>query len=291
MNVMRLLHFLSFASIAVFGLLSYTAQADEYNFALVRCNTAAGVVNIQEGATEDDMNFRNAPAGYQLEWLGKLVEYVQPPKGTPDDAVHGTYRRKIGDWRLSCILKGVVYDVVISPWSEEDMVMAPCGPGDPNLELTVFRDKHILVRNLRFGGGCLRDIEPILAIKLSETRQEVTLEKAFVSPTHETRSDIDITYAKMPLFEQSAVLGPKIDPRRFPHALGERSLRHSTPRLSATARGLFGRDSTRNHPCLFCYSSYWIRNRSGWRSGRRGHVRPPQSTAESPAICHTTCQT
>jgi len=115
------------------------------------------------------------------------------------------------------------------------------------LELTVFRDKHILVRNLRFGGGCLRDIEPILAIKLSETRQEVTLEKAFGSPAHETRSDIDITYAKMPLFEQSAVLGPKIDPRLFPHALGERSLRHSTPRLSDR--------SISSSRSLQCYSS------------------------------------
>lgn len=184
--------------------LTYAAHADTYDCALVRCNSTAGVLVVREDFTEDDVNSYKAPAAYQSKWLGALVEYLSPPKGVPNDATRGTYRHKIGDWRLSCALKGVVYQIVVSPWSEDDMVMGQCGAGDPDLELTVFRDKHLLVRNLRLGGGCLHGNAIFLDVKLSETQNDVTLGDIRVPYSEKvTVPDIHIPYSRMPLFDQS----------------------------------------------------------------------------------------
>lgn len=221
MDVGRINRLISVAAILMFAFLSYASHADENDFALVRCNSAAGVLNVREDSTEDDVEAYKAPAGYQSKWLGTLVEYVSPPKGVSDDAVHGTYRRKIGDWRLSCTLNGVVYSIVVSPWNEENMVQAHCGPGDPDLELTVFRGRRMLIRDLRFGGGCLHSNATFLAVRLSESQQDVTLENILVPPSYKAGTDIRIPYSKMPMFDQtkSTILGPK---------KGERELSLST---------------------------------------------------------------
>ena len=51
------------------------------------------------------------------------------------------------------------------------MVMGECGGGDPDLALTVRRDKRLLVKDLQLGGTCSigpNDAVVIEALKLSE---------------------------------------------------------------------------------------------------------------------------
>src|SRR5208282_413420 len=134
-------------SVIAFALFAHPAHADMRNFALVRCDDTAGELIVTEDSTEEDGY--KALEGYQSKWLDQLVEYISPPDAASDDGTTGTYRHKIGEWQLSCTLKGAVYSIVISPWSVNDMVMGQCGGGDPDVELTVRRDKRVLVNNLR----------------------------------------------------------------------------------------------------------------------------------------------
>jgi hypothetical protein len=83
------------------------------------------------------------------------------------------------------------------------MVQAQCGPGDPDVELTVFRNRQMLVRNLRFGRGCLHPTATFLAVKFSEAQKSATFEKVFIPKSEKAATNIDISYAKMPLFDQS----------------------------------------------------------------------------------------
>src|SRR5208283_3106319 len=199
MDVGRFLRLLSVSAIAGFAFLTHTARADTWILALVRCDEAAGALEVKEDSTKDDVEKYKAPEGYQSKWLGELVEYISPPEGTPDDAVHRTYRHKIGEWQLSCTLKGVVYTVVISPWSANDMVMGECGGGDPDVELTVLRDKRVLVRNLQLGGTCSigpNDPVYLAAVKLSEPQKIAALD------------DIHIPYSDMPTLDQRKLADP-----------------------------------------------------------------------------------
>jgi hypothetical protein len=148
---------------------------------------------VKEDSTEDDVNNYKTPGGYQLKWLDDLVEYISPPGGAADDATSGTYRHKLRDWQLSCTLKGAVYSIVISPWSVNDMVMGQCGGGDPDLALTVRRNKSLLVKDLEFGGTC--SIGPnnavvIEALKLSEPERVAMLD------------DRKIPYSEMPTLDR-----------------------------------------------------------------------------------------
>lgn len=205
MNVVRLRRLISVSALAALVLFTHTARADTSNFALVRCDATSGELEVTEGFTEDGVEKYKTPEGYQSKWLGELVEYISPPDGTPDDAVHGTYRRKIGEWKLSCTLKGTVYNVVISPWSVNDMVMGECGGGDPDVEVTVRRDKRVLVKNLRLGGGCSigpDDSVSIGAVKLSEPQKTAALD------------DIKIRYSDMPLLDQKTLRNTEKYPNR-----------------------------------------------------------------------------
>jgi hypothetical protein len=193
MDVVRFPHVLSVSTIAALALFTHTVRADTWNFALVRCDEAAGELEVKGDSTEDAVEKYKTPEGYQSKWLGELVEYVSPPDGTPDDVEHGTYRHKIGEWQLSCTLKGAVYNVVISPWSINDMVMGECGGGDPDVELTVQRNKRVFVKNVRLGGTCSigpNDSVFIGSVKLSEPQKTATL------------GDIKIPYSDMPLLDQ-----------------------------------------------------------------------------------------
>jgi uncharacterized protein YecT (DUF1311 family) len=59
------------------------------------------------------------------------------------------------------------------------MVMGKCGAGDPDVELTVRRDKRLLVRSLRLGGSCSTEPSDTLGIgtvNLSEPHGLATLD-------------------------------------------------------------------------------------------------------------------
>jgi uncharacterized protein YecT (DUF1311 family) len=185
----RILPLVLILIISAFALFAKSAHAEFHTFALVRCDETAGELIVTEDATEEVEKYK-APEGYQSKWLDQLVEYISPPDGASDDATTGTYRHKIGDWVLSCTLNGAVYGIIISPWSVNDMVMGECGGGDPDVELTVRRDKRLLARNLRLGGTCSTgpsDALGIGTVKLSEPQRVATLD------------DRKIPYADMPL--------------------------------------------------------------------------------------------
>ena len=199
MDVGRFPRVLSLSAIAGFAFFAHAVRADTFNFALVRCDEAAGELIVKEGSTEDEADQYATPEGYQSKWMDKLVEYISPPDSTPDDATQGTYRHKIKDWQLSCTLRGVAYKVVISPWSANDMVMGQCGGGDPDVELTVLRDKRVLVRNLQLGGSCsIGPNDPVYVgvVKLSESRKIAALD------------DIHIPYSDMPTLDQRKLVDP-----------------------------------------------------------------------------------
>lgn len=177
-----------------------------WNFALVSCNRDSNTVDIQEANYDNfDETGYSAPAGYQSKWLGSLVKYVSPPEGAPDDAIHGTHREKIADWRVSCRLSGHDYLIVVSPWSLNDMVQGQCGPGDPDLKLTVYRDKVLLINSQRFsyGGECMEDNgpSPFFSVKLSESRKEVTIGD-IAGENGSKLPDFQIPYSQMPKFDQ-----------------------------------------------------------------------------------------
>ncbi|MEW9570715.1 hypothetical protein ABQJ54_03060 [Rhodanobacter sp. Si-c] len=202
MNRIQWLRFVPIAIIVGFALVGRPAHADDWsNFALVGCDAATNVVDVQEISVDGDQETYPAPSGYRSKWLGSLVKYISPPEGVPDDAVHGTYRKKIGDWKVSCTLKGNVYLIIVSPWSLNDMVMGQCGPGDPDLELTVYRDRKLLVKNLRFSyaGECMQDnnLAFFLRVKLSEVKRVVT-----IGDISSKIPEFDIPYSQMPKFDQ-----------------------------------------------------------------------------------------
>lgn len=202
----QLFRFLPIAIIVIFATIYQPAYADSSNFALVGCNTTTNVVDIQEVSVDGDTETYPATNGYQSKWLGSLVEYVSPLEGVPDDAVHGTYRRKIGDWTVLCALNGSVYKIVVSPWSLNDMVQGQCGPGDPDLKLTVYRDGRLLINNLRFSysGECMQDnpIALFLSVKLSEVRKEATIGN-IIGENYAKLPEFQIPYSQMPRFDQS----------------------------------------------------------------------------------------
>jgi hypothetical protein len=202
----QFLRFLPVVIVVVFAMNCRPAHADSSNFALVGCDAAASVVEVQEVSVDGDTDTYPAPNGYQSKWLGTLVKYVSPPEGVPDDAVHGTYRQKIGDWTVSCTLNGSVYQVRVSPWSLNDMVQGQCGPGDPDLELTVYRDGKLLINHLRFSyaGECMQDnpIALFLSVKLSEARKEVTIGN-IIGDNGAKLPEFEIPYSQMPQFDQS----------------------------------------------------------------------------------------
>src|SRR6267154_5661472 len=117
MDVVRISRRIAISAISAFALFAHPVHADTRNFALVRCDEAAGELIVKEDSTEDDGHNYKTPEGYQLKWLDDLVEYISPPGGAADNATSGTYRHKLRDWQLSCTLKGAVYSIVISPWS------------------------------------------------------------------------------------------------------------------------------------------------------------------------------
>jgi uncharacterized protein YecT (DUF1311 family) len=179
MDVVPIARRIAISAISAFALFAHPVHADTRNFALVRCDEATGELIVKEDSTEDDVDNYKTPEGYQLKWLDDLVEYISPPGGATDDATSGTYRHKLRDWQLSCTLKGAVYSIVISPWSVNDMVMGECGGGDPDLALTVRRNKRLLVKDLQLGGTC--SIGPnnavvIEALKLSEPERVAMLD-------------------------------------------------------------------------------------------------------------------
>jgi len=176
-DVGRIFRAIAILSLSACVLFAHPAYADTRNLALVRCNADAGELIVQEDSTEDDPGEYKTPDGYQMKWLDDLVEYITPPNAN-DDATSGTYRHKVADWKLTCKLKGVTYNIVISPWSENDKVMGECGGGDPDLELTVRRDNHLLVKDLEFGGVCSMgpSTPPVIGmLKLSEPQQTATV--------------------------------------------------------------------------------------------------------------------
>jgi len=179
MDIGRFPLLLSVTAVVSSAVFAHAAQADTWNLALVRCNETAGELEVKEDSTEGDVEEYKTPEAYQSKWLGELVEYISPPNGAQDDATHGTFRHKTGEWRLSCNLRGVVYNIVISPWSVNDMVMGECGGGDPDLELSVHRDNRVLLRKLRLGGTCStgsNDALGIGAVNLSEPKKVATLD-------------------------------------------------------------------------------------------------------------------
>jgi hypothetical protein len=201
----QLLRFLPVAIFVISATIYQSAYADSSNFALVGCNSVTNVIDVQEVSVDGDTETYPAPNGHQSKWLGSLVEYVSPPAGVPDDAVHGTYRRKIGDWTVSCTLSGSVYKIIVSPWSLNDMVQGQCGPGDPDLELTVYRDRRPLIKNLRFSysGECMQKnrIAFFLSVKLSESRKEVTIGN-IIGENYAKLPELQIPYSQMPQFDQ-----------------------------------------------------------------------------------------
>ncbi len=180
MDVIKIARGRIISAIALVTWFAIPAHADTRNFALVRCDETAGELVVSEASTEDEPEAYKAPEGFQSKWMDQLVEYISPPGGASDSAVQGTYRHKTGEWKLKCTLMGKLYNVVISPWSVNDMVMGQCGAGDPDVELTVLRDKRVLVRQLRLGGDC--SIAPIAAptigtIKFVEPEQIAILDE------------------------------------------------------------------------------------------------------------------
>lgn len=182
MDVIKVARGRIISAIAVVTWFAIPAHADTRNFALVRCDETAGELVVSEAFTEDGPEAYRAPEGFQSKWMDQLVEYISPPGGASDSAVQGTYRHKTGEWKLKCTLMGKLYNVVISPWSVNDMVMGQCGAGDPDVELTVLRDKRMLVRKLRLGGDCSIAIAPIATptmgtIKFVEPEQIAILDE------------------------------------------------------------------------------------------------------------------
>jgi hypothetical protein len=213
MDVGRFPRLLSLSTIAGFAFFAPATRADTSNFALVRCDEAAGELIVKEDSTEDEADQYATPDGYQSKWMDKLVEYISPPDSAPDDATQGTYRHKIKDWQLSCTLKGVAYKVVISPWSANDMVMGQCGGGDPDVELTVLRDKRVLVRNLQLGESCsIGPNAPVYVgvVKLSESQKIAAVD------------DIHIPYSDMPTLDQRKLVDPSRKPNS-PSGLNEQA--------------------------------------------------------------------
>ena len=218
MDVTQWLRFLLTSTIFAGVLFAHSVHADTWNIALVRCDEGAGTLEAFEDSTEDDVEVYKTPSGYQSKWLGTLVQYIAPPDGTDDDATNGTYRQKISEWNLSCKLKSAVYDVVVSPWSENDMVMGQCGGGDSDMELTVRRNNRVLFKDLRFGGGCRRGPDGsvvIVSITLSESN-----ELAEVNALHVTKDFRDVNFSvrrsffDMPQFSQANLRATEADELR-----------------------------------------------------------------------------
>jgi hypothetical protein len=64
MDVGRFPRLLSLSAIAGFAFFAHGVRADTFNFALVRCDEAAGELIVKEGSTEDEADQYATPEGY-----------------------------------------------------------------------------------------------------------------------------------------------------------------------------------------------------------------------------------
>ena len=134
------------------------ASGQDFAFAVTNCDTKSGTLNLRQvdaaySATIDDSAFAGLGelAGRNIVRIYDLTEgRTLKDDGSPYLAQKKTHV-------VQCVLLGVAYRVVISPWIEAPLPYGPCGGYGPNVEVSVWRNGTLLVSKAHFVAACLAD--------------------------------------------------------------------------------------------------------------------------------------
>jgi hypothetical protein len=145
-------------------------RADIWTYFSVTCDARKMTVTISERDVEDVNVKSNAKDLTSISSLGK-IQTIPTPAGPKDIFV------KQKTFRKTCDLGGSRYVIEVAPWKWNPVINGMCGGGDPSVQLSAWRNRQRIVKDLIFDGYCNppETNTAVTGVLLSESRQLVTI--------------------------------------------------------------------------------------------------------------------